>query len=125
MLSKYGDMTLHQPPDCRTCSSFESSKLKGWASLIHGTCIANAGIHGTKDLRSCREVWSNMAEEITVKWLLQELRRLETEIVAVETCYYPNSNHYRAMPDRPACEGKANGVAVPGFSAGCAHLNKA
>ena len=46
---------------------------------------------GTKDLQSCRAVWSNMAEEvtITVKWLLQELQRLETKIVAAEEVNAP------------------------------------
>ena len=45
---------------------------------------------GTKDLQSCRAVWSNMAEEvtITVKWLLQALQRLETKIVAIEESVY-------------------------------------
>ena len=32
-------------------------------------------------MQSCREVWSNMAEDFRVTWLLQDLQRLETEIV--------------------------------------------
>lgn len=39
-----------------------------------------------------------MAEEITVKWLLQELQRLETEIVVVENSY-PTANHYSTVPE--------------------------